>query len=110
MLAPNIATDQFVGCIAVLCTRRRLTVTDGVAWSVSRSVTNMSPAIDRDAFWVVDLAGSKEPCIRWGSRSPHWKGNPTEKYMEDRPCAAAMRPFVKLLWPLVKFVSASLPL
>jgi len=25
---------------------------------------------DRDAVWVEDSGGPKEPCIRWGSRSP----------------------------------------
>jgi len=27
-----------------------------------------------DAVWVEDLSGPKEACIRWGSRSPHGKG------------------------------------
>jgi len=29
---------------------------------------------DRDAVWVEDSGGPKEPCIRWGSRSPYGKG------------------------------------
>jgi len=30
---------------------------------------------DRDAVWVEDLDGPKEPCIRWGSTSPIGRGN-----------------------------------
>jgi len=30
---------------------------------------------DRDAVWVEDSGGPKEPCIRWGSRSPMGRGN-----------------------------------
>jgi len=29
---------------------------------------------DRDAIWVEDSGGPREPCSRWGSRSPHWEG------------------------------------
>ena len=29
---------------------------------------------DRDAIWVEDSGGPKEPCVRWRSRSPHGKG------------------------------------
>jgi len=29
---------------------------------------------NRDAVWVEDLCGPREPCIRWGCRSPYWKG------------------------------------
>jgi len=29
---------------------------------------------DRDAVWVEDSGGPSEPCIRWGSRCPHGKG------------------------------------
>jgi len=48
----------------------------------------------RFGCWV-RCVQSREPCIRWGA---HWRNlaNTTE-----RPCAAAMRPSVKLLWPLV---------
>ena len=48
--------------------------------------------------------------IRCGSKSPMGMGNfegkgwPIVKCREYRPCAAAMRPFVKLLWPLVVIV------
>jgi len=46
--------------------------TDGIAWSVGRSVsvTIVSPAKQQN----VDFGGPKEPCIRWGSRSSHTKG------------------------------------
>jgi len=30
---------------------------------------------DRDTVWFGDLGGPKEPCIRWGSRSPMGRGN-----------------------------------
>ena len=40
--------------------------TDGVAWSVSRSVTAVSPAKAAEMIVVrdVDSGGPKEPCIR----------------------------------------------
>ena len=104
---------------------------------------------DPDAVWVQNSGGSKEPCIRWGSRSPHAKGQllgemtcpgmpdnilpwAVQKWLNRSKCrlacglgcpqeacirsgahwshlanttepsiAAAMQPFVKLLWPLV---------
>jgi len=30
---------------------------------------------EQDTVWVEDLGESKEPCIRWGSRSPMGRGN-----------------------------------
>ena len=53
-------------------------VTDRVVWSVGLSVTLVSPAktaesIDRDAVWVEDSDGPREPCIRWGP-DPPWEG------------------------------------
>jgi len=53
-------------------------VTDRVVWSVGLSVCHTSePAkngcTDRDAVWVEDSGGPKEP-RRWGSRSPYGKG------------------------------------
>jgi len=30
---------------------------------------------DRDAVWVEDFGGSREPRIRWGSRFPMARGN-----------------------------------
>ena len=62
---------------------------------------------DRDVVWDVDSDGPKEPCIGWGFRSPTGRGSfgengrPIVKYRDYCPCATAMRPFVKLLWPLV---------
>ena len=52
-------------------------ITDRVAWSVGWSVclslTLCEPckngSTDRDVVWAEDSGGSKEPCIRWGSRS-----------------------------------------
>jgi len=43
---------------------------------------------DRDAVWEANSRGSKEPCIRRGSRSPTSRGNlgavwPTEKHWES---------------------------
>jgi len=54
-------------------------VTDGVAWSVGLHVCHTSELrkngwTDRDAVWVEDSGWPKEPCIRWGSTSPHAKG------------------------------------
>jgi len=56
-------------------------VTDQVAWSfvsVGLSVCHTSEPCknvytDRDAVWVDDLGGPKEPCIRWGP-DPPWEG------------------------------------
>jgi len=53
-------------------------VTERVAWSVGLSVCPTSEpckngCTDRDAVWVQDSSGPKEPCIRCGSRSP-WEG------------------------------------
>ena len=47
------------------------------------SVTLVSPAkngcTDRDAVWVEDSDGPKEPCIRWGPRSPMGRVNIGER-------------------------------
>jgi len=52
-------------------------VTDQVAWSVGLSVTLVSHAkngcTNRDAVWVDNSGGPKEPCIRWGP-DPPWEG------------------------------------
>jgi len=52
---------------------------DRVAWSVGLSVCHTSEpcktgCTDRAAIWFEDLGGPGEPRIRWGSRSPHGKG------------------------------------
>jgi len=51
-----------------------------VCRSVCRSVCHSSEpckngSTDRDAVWVEESGGSKEPCIRWGCRYPMGKGN-----------------------------------
>jgi len=42
------------------------------------SVTIVSPAKTAELiempFWVTDSGGPKQPCVRWGSRSPHGNG------------------------------------
>jgi len=55
-------------------------VTERVAWSVDRSLCHTSEPCkngwtNRDAVWVKDSGGSREPCIRWGSRSPIGRSN-----------------------------------
>jgi len=69
----------------------RPVVTDWVAWSVCQSVTvEKNGLTNRDAVWVEDSGGPKEPCIRWRSRSP-WEGRgegrPIVKYRDVRPWA-----------------------
>jgi len=64
--------------------------------------------IGRFAVWVVDSGGPKEaqvqsysPC---GANMPTWEGTLGAIYKRiplNRPSAAAMRSYVKLLWPLV---------
>jgi len=51
-----------------------------VVWSVSVSVCRSSDPCKngwthRDAAWVEDSGRPKEPCIRWGFRSPTGMGN-----------------------------------
>ena len=55
-------------------------VTDRVAWSVGRSVCHTSEpckngCTDRDAVWVDDSHGPREPYIRWGRDPPMGRGN-----------------------------------
>ena len=52
-----------------------------VAWSASLCVGYADELCkngwtDRDVVCRADSRGSKEPCIRWGSRSPYEKGPP----------------------------------
>ena len=52
-------------------------LTDRVAWSVGLSVTLVSPAknLHRSSCRLgCGLGWARESCIRWGSRSPHGKG------------------------------------
>jgi len=77
-----------------------------VCWSVCRTSEPCKNSwTDRDAVWVEDLGGPKGPCIRWGFRSPMGRG----KFLGESvtPCAAAMRSYVKLLWPLVCYICLS---
>ena len=46
---------------------------------------------NRDAVWIVDLGGPKEACITWVYTGTNWQ------IALNRPCAAAMRPFVESL-------------
>ena len=58
-------------------------VTDRVAWSVGLSVCAVCHTVesckngwtDRDAVWVENLGGPREPCIRWGPEPPMARGN-----------------------------------
>ena len=86
-----------------------------LAWSVreSRSWASKNGWTDRDGVMGVNSGGPKEPCIRWASRSPRKGairgiGRSIIKYRHDRPCAAVIRPFVKLLWPLNYCLSKAL--
>jgi len=54
---------------------------------------------DRFAIWVVDSGGSKEAQVQL--YSPDGAIGATWRIRLNRPSAAAMRPHVKLLWPLV---------
>ena len=67
----------------------------------SMSVTIVSPArrLNRSRVGPRNYI-----CIRWGPDPQREETSltvPIVKYREYRRCAAAMRPFVKLLWPLV---------
>jgi len=79
----------------------RPVVGDRVAWSVGLlvclsvglSVCHSSDPCkngwtDRDAVWVEDSGGPKEPCIRWGSRSPYGKG----QFWRERSCRPTCHP------------------
>jgi len=46
---------------------------------------------DRDAIWVADSGRPQEVCVTWGHIGATWR------IRLNRPCAAAMRPYVKLL-------------
>jgi len=53
--------------------------TDGPAWSVGLSVTTVSPAKTAEQivmlFGKLTPVGPRNPCIRWGSRSPMQMAN-----------------------------------
>jgi len=78
-------------------------VTDGVAWSVCRSVTIMNPAktwTNQDNIWVElwTRMGPKEACVRWGCTLAQ-PGEYDWTVHVWRRCGL----FVKLLWPLILF-------
>ena len=57
----------------------------------------------RDAVWVLDSVGPKEACVIWECILVQAGEYTTEPSMFGEPNeAAAMRPYVKLLWPLVQ--------
>jgi len=69
-------------------------------YTVGRSVChNREPSknglTDRDAVWVVDSGGPKEPRIRWMHIDATWR------IRRNCPCAATTRPYVKLIKPIV---------
>jgi len=64
---------------AAYCYGPTSVVCRSVGQSVCLSVTLVNPCkngwTDRDAIWVEDSGGPREPCIRWQSRSPMGRGN-----------------------------------
>jgi len=43
-------------------------------WMLCRELCK-NDCTDRDAVWVEDSGGPKEPCIKWGLRPPIGRGN-----------------------------------
>ena len=145
-------------------------VTNRLAWSACLTCLSVCHSsepckngwTDRDAVWVEDSGGPREPCIRWGLDLP-WEGaifrgkdvtgharrvgndtavscakvadliemsfgllTPVSQRKHvlgavhtgtawriplSRPCAAAMRPFCQITWPICfLFIWAKLPL
>jgi len=52
---------------------------------------------DRDAVWDAESGGSREPL----GLLDEIHISDTWRMRLNRPCAAAMQPYVKLLWPIV---------
>jgi len=82
-LSTLIIFPVLLRCIAVLRPQMRPILTDRVVSSVTllvclwvcyTSEPCKNGCTDRAAVWVEDLGGPREPCIRWGSRSHHGKG------------------------------------
>ena len=96
--------------------------------SVCLPITLVSPAkngwTDRNAVWVKDFGVAREPCHALMTKCRYCRYPATKDVVMattfvflyirctlappgiwrirlNRPCAAAMRPYVKLLWPLV---------
>jgi len=59
--------------VAPICPDRRIHLRH-LASTTEPSILCGSVALCQAAFWVEDLGGPGEPCIRWGSRSPDGKG------------------------------------
>jgi len=71
-------------------------VTDRIVWSVGLSVChNTEPCkngwTDRDAVWVQDSGGSKEPCITWDLDLPVGRGNFEEKGRDRRSASSCAK-------------------
>jgi len=95
LLLASIARTTYVH--AAYCYRPSSVVCRSVFLSVCLSVSDTSDPCkngrsDRDAVWVKDSGGPREPCVRWWSTNPHRKGNsegegrPIVKY-RDAHCA-----------------------
>jgi len=66
--SPVLRTHIRCGLLLLVCRSVRL--------SVCHSSEPFKHGLtDRDYLWVEDSGGPKEPCIRWGSRSPMERGN-----------------------------------
>jgi len=66
-------------------------------WFIVRVVDSVRWTEDRFAIWVVDWGGPKEAQVQLYSPA----GTNVPSMPLNHPCAAAMRPVVRLLWPLV---------
>jgi len=59
---------------AVCCYRPSSVVCLSICWSACHTSEPCKNGwTDRHTVWVEDSGGPREPCIRWGSRSPHGK-------------------------------------
>jgi len=81
-------------------------VTDAVVWSVGHDRAPCKNCwTDQPVVWIVGSGVPTEPCVpntpmgRGSFEQGKWR--PIVKYRDHLPCAAAMRSFVKFLWPLV---------
>ena len=68
----------------------RQTRSDRTGWTILQRVAQ-NGWTNRDAVWHLHLVAPQEACIRWGTH---------RQIPLKYPCAMAMRPVVKLLWPL----------
>jgi len=58
---------------AAVLHRCGLLLSSSMVWQSQSWAVQKNSWADQDAAWDVDFGGSKEPHIRWGSRSPHAK-------------------------------------